>query len=441
MSSNHSKQSLSTENTNRIPLTESSDGSQANVSGSEEPQARPPPAPSFPDGGSHAWLQCLGAFSLFFSSWGLVYSFGVFQEFYATHLLASESPSHISWIGSIAAFCLQVFTLFTGPLLDLGYLRLLLIMGTVLAVLGNMMTSIATDYGQFVLAQGVCAGLGYSCLFICSVGILPTYFSKKRSLAIGIAASGSIGAIIYVIMFHKLQPRIGFSWTVRTIAFVMLGTLVIPLLTMRQRFKPPKGRQLLDLSAFKEAPFDWYAVSLFFAFMGIYIPFFQIQAQAFNQQIVTGSLSFYLLPLLNVGSVFGRLIPNYIADKVGPMTTLAPYTLLGGVLAFTWIGITTSAGLIVFCILFGFFSGSYVSLSPSVTAVVSPNLAIYGTRTGMLAAPMGLGLLVGNPIAGAVSNDGFIGLKAFCGACCIASALALCEARFSKGGLSLNVRL
>lgn len=42
-----------------------------------------------------------------------------------------------------------------------------------------------------MLAQGFCIGLGGGMLFVPSVAILPTYFSTKIGLAIGLAASGS----------------------------------------------------------------------------------------------------------------------------------------------------------------------------------------------------------------------------------------------------------
>lgn len=58
-------------------------------------------------------------------------------------------------------------------------------------VFGMMMTSICKKYWQFMLAQGICVGVGNGILFIAGVAIIPTYFAKRRGLAAGIAASGS----------------------------------------------------------------------------------------------------------------------------------------------------------------------------------------------------------------------------------------------------------
>ena len=122
---------------------------------------------------------------------GIVNTFGVYQTFYENNILSHESPSNISWIGSIQGFLLLVVGVATGPLFDAGYFRSLLFTGSFLVVFGMMMTSISTQYFEVMLAQAICVGIGCGCLFVPSVAIIPTYFSTKKALATGIAASGS----------------------------------------------------------------------------------------------------------------------------------------------------------------------------------------------------------------------------------------------------------
>lgn len=122
---------------------------------------------------------------------GIVNAFGVFQTYYEDNLLSHESPSNISWIGSIQAFLLLVIGVATGPIYDSGYFQALVWIGSFFVVFGIMMTSLCTQYWEFMLAQGICVGLGSGFLFIPSVAILPQYFSTKKAFALGIAASGS----------------------------------------------------------------------------------------------------------------------------------------------------------------------------------------------------------------------------------------------------------
>lgn len=59
-----------------------------------------------------------GAACIFFCTLGLSNSFGTFEEYYTRHQLSTESPSDISWIGSLQSF-LQFFTgMLAGPLFD-----------------------------------------------------------------------------------------------------------------------------------------------------------------------------------------------------------------------------------------------------------------------------------------------------------------------------------
>lgn len=156
-----------------------------------------------------ACLQVLGAFFLLVNSWyycpsasqfnsylsafrGVTNAFGAYQTYYEANLLKSQTPSQISWIGSIQAFLLLfVGGLITGPIFDAGYLRSLVIIGTIASVLGMMMTSLCKEYWQVILSQGVCVGIGAGCLFLPSVAVMPQYFTKRRAFATGIAAVGS----------------------------------------------------------------------------------------------------------------------------------------------------------------------------------------------------------------------------------------------------------
>ena len=120
-----------------------------------------------------------------------------------------------------------------------------------------------------MLAQGITVGLGCGCLFIPSVAIVSTYFTSKKSFATGIAASGgSMGGIIYPIVFARLQPRIGFRNANIVIASIMLFMTLVCIAVMRVRVLPPQKRRLFDFQAFREVPFTAFSVASFLGFMG-----------------------------------------------------------------------------------------------------------------------------------------------------------------------------
>lgn len=222
----------------------------------------------------------------------------------------------------------------------------------------------------------------------------------------------------------------------------MMATLAVSLVVMKVRIKPAQKRELLQLSAFKELPYTLFTLGEFLGFMGLYIPFFYIQTYAIEAPgtQLDENLAFYLLVILNAASIFGRVIPNFLADKTGPLNMLVPCAAISSLLAFCWIAISSKAGLIVFCILYGFFSGTFVSLPPTTVVSLSPSLGVVGTRMGMSFAFAGLGLLVGTPVAGAILGSGtnFVGVQAFCGGIVAAATLAVLGARFAKVGLNFR---
>lgn len=102
----------------------------------------------------------LGTFFVFFITWGVASSFSAYQAYYQEDLLADYTPSVISWIGTVQVSLLGFTGILSGALYDRGYIRALLILGGCLVVFGFMMLSLAKEYYQMLLTQGVCIGLG-----------------------------------------------------------------------------------------------------------------------------------------------------------------------------------------------------------------------------------------------------------------------------------------
>ncbi|KAI9795931.1 MAG: hypothetical protein M1833_006579 [Piccolia ochrophora] len=402
-----------------------------------------------PDGGTKAWLQVVGGFLLVLNTWGLVNSFGIFQTHYSTELLPASTPSAISWIGSIQAFLLLFAGILCGRALDAGYFFHVAFVGGFLEVFGMMMTSISTKYWQVFLSQGLCVGLGCGCLFTPSIAIIGTYFSTKRSLATGIAASGSsVGGVIYPILIKQMIQSIGFAWAVRTMAFVMFITIAIALSLLRPRLPPRKSGPLIIWAAIKEPAYSSFIFGLMLAFLAFFIPFFYAQTYALNIGM-DQNLAFYVLSIMNAAGMVGRLLPNALADKAGNLNVIIPCAFLSAVTAFAWIAAKSSASMIVVSILYSFFSGGLMALPPAVIVTLSPSMNEVGTRIGMAFFVGSLGVLIGSPIAGAildaqsprdssmhlvVGEEVFWGVLLFTGIMLVASGVLMSWTRLVKGG-------
>lgn len=401
------------------------------------------PASTIPNGGFTAWLQVLSGFMCFMSAWGFVNAFGVFQDFYSSALIPDVSNSDISWIGSIQAFLLCSATVFAGPVYDYGHPRFLIILGTILVVFGMMMTSLCSEYWQLMLAQGICVGFGAGCLFLPSIAIVPSYFTTKKAFAMSIAASGSsLGGVIYPIVFHRLEPQIGFEWATRVLGFIAFGTLLVPCSCIKARTFPKTRRKLLDFAAFKEPAYALFNLASFVGFIGLYIPFFYISAYASEKSGLDETLSFYLLPIMSAGSIAGRIVPGLVADRVGALNVLGFCTLCASTLGFCWIAIHHAAGgLIIWALLYGALSGAFVSLQPTTIASITKDLSTVGGRMGMNTFCASFGILIGTPIAGLLVEGGnWVGMQVFAGATLLGGALLVMATRIAVTGLSVSVK-
>lgn len=403
---------------------------------------------SIPNGGFRAWLQVLGAFFLFFNTWGIINTFGSYQAYYKTTLLPDVSPSAISWVGSIQAFLLLAVGALSGPIFDAGYFRELLLGGSILLVFGQMMLSLATKYWQVLLAQAFCIGIGTGGLFVPSVAILSTYFTTKIATAMGLAAAGSsIGGVLYPILFRNLVPAVGFPWATRILGFIILATQILPNTVMHCRVLPSKTRSLIDMTAFRNMPFVLDVLGFSIGFVGLYMPFFYAQLYAIDMDLTSEHLSLYLLAIMNSTSTFGRIVPNVLADRIGVFNVVIPCALISAVLCFCYNAAKDTAGMIVLMSFYGFFSGSFVSLPPTIIIVLSKDQRDkIGTRLGMNFTALAIGILIGTPIGGAILDAGgggklgYTGVWCFAGGCLVVSTIVLSCARGVYSGWKFWVK-
>jgi MFS family permease len=150
--------------------------------------------------------------------------------------------------------------------------KYILLFGAFFHVLGLMMTSLCTEYWQFILAQGICSPLGLNCIFQAGTSTIPTWFLKRRGLAYGVMAAGSgLGGIIFPIMATHLIPQIGYGWTMRTFGFFILGMMGIAFLTVKSRLPPqPRNFELkVFVEPFSDIRFVLLTIASFLFFMGL----------------------------------------------------------------------------------------------------------------------------------------------------------------------------
>ncbi|KAJ3516184.1 hypothetical protein NLJ89_g1278 [Agrocybe chaxingu] len=381
------------------------------------------------DGGRAAWCTAIGGSLAVATTFGYANSFGVYQDLYTRSHTASASA--ISWIGSTQLFFLLVGALPGGKLLDMGYFRHTTLVGSVTYVFCLFMVSLCDPqkYYQLYLAQGLGMGIGSGLLYVPALAVQSHHWRARRAFAMGIVASGSsIGGLMFPIILNQLfKSSLGFEWGVRVSAFVVLAMLIGAnlLMTPKKRFKNTSASDRPDIKGIMtDGPYLVTIVGMFFGNWGVFIPYFYLQLFAIVHG-VNPTTAFYLvrehscrvsefkssstskIAILNGAAIPGRILPNMLADYLGPFNTITPVLLACGVLIYGLIGINTVAGIVVFAILYGFMSGAALSLVAPGVAVLARHPSEIGIRFGLAFSLSGFGALVGSPVTGALLGSRF----------------------------------
>ena len=280
-----------------------------------------------------------------------------------------------------------------------------------------------TEYYQFILAFSILSGVGSSLLFTPAMGAVSHWFNARRGTASGFAFTGSgFGGVLFPLMMQSLLPQVGWAWSTRIVGFVLLFLCVVSVALCRSRLPPKKGAATSWRDMLPDPRIFWKGTGamavttagVFFIewayFVPVtYVPSYYLARQGqLNSEAVSGSAAFayQLLAILNAASCFGRYLPGYIADKVGRYNTMIVSTLLClvAVMGF-WLpdalvdSPPSIALMIVFVVLFGFASGSNISLIPICIGQLCDTQE-YGRYYASAYTIASFGCLTGIPIAG-----------------------------------------
>ncbi|KAK9468202.1 major facilitator superfamily domain-containing protein [Lipomyces arxii] len=401
----------------------------------------------FPEGGTKAWLCVLGAFCSQFCAFGWTNTCGVFQEYYIQNQLKDYSSTAVSWVTLLPTIIMFMGSLVVGRFFDSYGPRWILLVGTVLESVGIMLTSICNSYGPILVCQGIVAPLGTACVYNASMGSVTTYFKRRRSLALGIMSSGSsVGGVIFPILIRRLTVTVGFGWAMRAAGFLILALLIVANLTVTSHVKP-RGHYVplspaVIVNQFRDSDFVLLGIAFCIIYLGFMLPFTYIVSYAAYKG-VNGDTANYLVAFLNAASIFGRIIPAMIADKVGQYNMNSVFITIAGVIVLAlWLPATTQATNIVFAVLYGFFSGTFVALIPACVAQIS-DIHDIGMRVGLMfflvALPCMIGVPIGGVIIGNAMDEGrWMGMMIFAGVFMILGGIIHWIARVKLVGWSLR---
>ncbi|KAJ5675762.1 hypothetical protein N7462_008659 [Penicillium macrosclerotiorum] len=353
------------------------------------------PAPSDPshlppEEGIRGWLCLLGSFLCMFCSFGFLNSMGVFQKTYEETILKGYSPSSISWISAVQLCLVLALGPIYGRIFDTYGASPILYPCSVCCVLSLCMTSLAHEYYQILLAQGLLFGIGSGGLFLAGSLSVGQWFVRRRGLAMGITSTGSsLGGVIFPIFMDRMIQLVGFANAARYAALLVGILLVIACLLTKARLprkKWDRDVKWFDAKLFRQNEFAFYTVGVWFTLWTMWAPYNYISTMAVKQRFPS-SLTLYLVSMINycATSIPGRTLPPFLADKFGHFNTFTASSFASGIAILTlWLPFNyhvSPSGLIVFSLIYGFVSGAIVALFMPCVAKLG-KLETLGQRLG-----------------------------------------------------------
>lgn len=289
-----------------------------------------------------------------------------------------------------------------------------------------------------MLAQGVLLGIGMGGLMFPAMAAVSQFFDKKRAAALGLAVAGSsVGGVVFPIVLSKMlnNSTLGFGWSVRIIGFIMMPLLAFSCITIKSRL-PPKASTVFVGAAFRQVNYSLLVSSMFLMFLGIFTPLFYIPTYAVSRG-TSPTLASYLLAIINGASIFGRIIPGILADKLGPTNVLGVAGIVTGIIVCCMSQPESTAELVVYSVFVGFTSGTIISGASAALATTAKDPRDLGTYMGMGMALASIAVLIGPPVNGKLlDNYGFLEAGLFSGiASVVGGSIAIASKAATPKGL------
>src|SRR5215469_46373 len=251
-------------------------------------------------------------------------------------------------------------------------------------------------------------GLGLAICYTPAVAAVQPWFDRNRGVASGIALSGTgLGTLVMPLISKWLIEDEGWRVALILIGFGVAGFGFLASNWIRRPPRlPATAWSQRSSSSFRELvrdpSFRWLYLGGFLSSLVLLVPIVHMIPHAIRVGVAPKDAA-WLISILGVGSLVGRLVLGPVADRLGRQQTLGVLHVVLGGLFLVWtikVGFLTLA---LFALAYGVCYGATIALRPAVIAdyFAGPNLAAV---TGLHYTSSVFGPLVG-PAAFGYSID------------------------------------
>ncbi|CCC07138.1 hypothetical protein SMACR_01161 [Sordaria macrospora] len=352
-----------------------------------------------PDGG-YGWVVTLAVFLINVNTWGINSAWGIFMEQYIRENTFPEaSQFEYALIGGLSIS----LALILGPIISalqrtIGT-RYTMVMGSLLIFGGLFSASAASRVWHLFMSVGLCMGFGFGLLYIPAMGLLPPWFSRHRSLALGLATAGAGGGIAWNLITGKLLEVSGLKWTWRILALVSVAFNILCAFLCRERPIVSHSTGSSKRRSFNIRDFGRTQVLLillwgFVTEFGYISLWYSLPSYATSIGLTPGQGS-VVNAMLSLGVGIGRPILGALSDRFGRINLALLCCCCCAILCLTlWILARSYAGLIIFALAAGAGGGCFwATVNPILAETVSlaESSALFGTICFALVIPTTFG--------------------------------------------------
>ncbi|PWY63179.1 MFS general substrate transporter [Aspergillus eucalypticola CBS 122712] len=311
--------------------------------------------------GGYGWICVLYVFLVNAHTWGINSAYGVFLAHYLdTNTFPGASDLDYDFVEgfslSMAQFIAPVATITTR------------MWGTRV----TLMIGITLQTAALLGAQALCFGFGMSMQFSATVGIIPQWFTRRRSLANGIATAGSgFGGLIYSLATSAMIQRWGFGWAFRILAIVSAAACGFSAIIVRDRNKAIGAVQFaFHTELLRRLEFLLTLAWGCFSVLGYVALLFSIPDYA-TTVALTASQGSIVGAMFNLGGGLGRPVIGYVSDSFGRLNTALACTFLAGLFSLViWVFARNFGVLIFYALMSGPFAATFTTTEAPVGAEV-----------------------------------------------------------------------
>ncbi|KAK5996162.1 MFS-type transporter pynF-like protein [Cladobotryum mycophilum] len=330
------------------------------------------------DRGRAAWSVLAAVSCILMISWGFGGASGVFREYYFNHHPPLVGNELVASIGVMIAGTLQI----TSPFL-LHYLsgrshqrKLMMWVGMIVLVTAAIGAAFSRTPLQVIMTQGLLYGIGSGLLFAPSVSFIDEWFIERRGFANGLFfGSNSIAAAglspVFSVLLKRFGPRIVLiTWAI--LAATVVSTAILFVHPRQTKYDDEKAA--VSLRQLKKPVFWLFAFSMILQGFANFLPPGYLPSYATDLGIPSAQGAL-LITYMSLSGVIGQSLLGLLTDKSGAMLPLFLSTLVSTfAIVVVWGFGHVYWTMVVFSILFGAFSFSFVVLRSHMAAIVVGNL-------------------------------------------------------------------